>query len=251
MELLPAIDLRGGQAVRLEQGDFARERPFGDPLGVADQFAAAGTRWLHVVDLDAARDRGAVNRPLVLAIARRTGLAVQTGGGVRSEQDVADLIGGGIARVVLGTAALEDRALLVRCAERFPGQVALGLDYRSRPDGVREAAVRGWTQGSGRAVGEVLDDVASVPLAAVVATAIERDGTLRGPDLSGLGALLDATALPVVASGGVATASDLRALAGLRSARHARPLAGVVVGRALLDGSLSIEEAIAACATSG
>ncbi len=250
MELLPAIDLRAGRAVRLEQGDFERERPFGDPLGVADKFAAAGARWLHVVDLDAARDGGAANRPMVLAIAQRTGLSVQTGGGVRSEQDVAELIGGGIRRVVLGTAALEDPELLVRCGRQFPGQVALGLDYRTRPDGVREAAVRGWTQGSGQAIDEVLDSVASMPLAAVVATAIERDGTLGGPDLAGLGVLLDATALPVVASGGVATTDDLRALAQLRSPRRSRRLAGVVVGRALLDGSLKLEEAIAACATS-
>jgi phosphoribosylformimino-5-aminoimidazole carboxamide ribotide isomerase len=249
MELFPAIDLRGGNAVRLFQGDFDREQPYGDPLTLADAFADAGAPWLHVVDLDAARLGVPANRAIVLAVARRTRLPVQTGGGVRSEDDVAELIGGGVRRVVLGTAALEDPELLARCAERFPGQVALGLDYRLRPDGVREAAVRGWTEGSGHAVGDVLDGIAHVPLGAVVATAIERDGTLSGPDLAGLSVLLDATMIPVVASGGVANVGDLHALAALRGT--GRRLAGVVVGKALLDGRMSIKEAIAACATSG
>ncbi|MGH9089281.1 MAG: HisA/HisF-related TIM barrel protein, partial [Acidimicrobiales bacterium] len=129
--------------------------------------------------------------------------------------------------------------------------VAVGLDYRRRPDGSLEAAARGWLEGSGRTVGEVLAAVEGAPLGAVVVTAIERDGTLAGPDLEGLGAVLDLTALPVVASGGVGSVDHLRALAALRSPATGRALAGAVVGRALVDGSIDPEEAIAACAPSG
>ena len=173
---------------------------------------------------------------------------MQAGGGVRSAADVAELVDGGVARVVLGTAALEDPALAAKVAQDHPGAVALGLDYRRRPDGFLEAASRGWIEGSGRTVAEVLAELREVPLGAVVVTAIERDGTLAGPDLEGLSAVLDATSIPVVASGGVGSATDLRALAALRSSDGRRALEGAVVGRALVDGRLAVEEAIAACA---
>jgi phosphoribosylformimino-5-aminoimidazole carboxamide ribotide isomerase len=250
MDLLAAIDLRGGHAVRLVQGDFDREEPFGDPLAIADRFAAAGAPWLHVVDLDAARSGRPVNRTVVLEIARRSAVPVQTGGGVRTERDAVELIGAGVARVVLGTAGLQDPELLAACATRFPSQIVLGLDYRRRSDGRREVAVRGWTESSGRSLEGVLGTVDHLPLGAVVVTSIERDGTLGGPDLDGLRDLLDLTAVPVVASGGVGTVGDLADLARLRSPGSGRRLAGAVVGKALLGGRMSIGEAVAACATS-
>jgi phosphoribosylformimino-5-aminoimidazole carboxamide ribotide isomerase len=251
MELLPAVDLLEGSAVRLVQGDFDRRSEYGDPLALAHRYAEAGARWVHVVDLDAARTGEPVNRGVVVAVAAEMaarGVRVQAGGGVRTAADVAELIGGDVARVVLGTAALEDPALATKVSHDHPGAVALGLDYRRRADGSLEAASRGWLEGSGRTVTEVLASVEELPLGAVVVTAIERDGTLAGPDLEGLSAVLDATATPVVASGGVGTAADLRALVALRSSLTRRALEGAVVGRALVDGRLDVEEAIAACA---
>lgn len=254
MELLPAIDLVDGLAVRLVQGDFDRSTTYGDPLVVARRYLDAGARWLHVVDLDAARTGTAANRGAVrslIDLATGGGVAVQVGGGVRSSDAVDGWLADGVRRVVLGTAALEDPELARRAAGRHPGRVALGLDYRRRPDGTLEAASRGWLVGSGRSVAEVLDVMAGVALGAVVVTAIERDGTLEGPDVDGLAEVLDHTDVPVVASGGVGSLDDLRALAALRSPVYGRALAGAVVGRALVDGSIDPEEAIGACAPSG
>jgi phosphoribosylformimino-5-aminoimidazole carboxamide ribotide isomerase len=251
MELLPAIDLRGGSAVRLVQGDFSREQSYGDPLSLAREFVAQGARWLHVVDLDAARTGDPVNRPIVVAIAREAGVPVQTGGGVRTDDDVESLLGAGVARVVLGTAALGDPSVAVRHARRFPGKVAVGLDYRRSGDGGLAVAVRGWTEEAGRSVAEVLDVLSGAPLGAVVVTAIDRDGTLSGPDVEGLSSVLDMTDLPVVASGGVGGAGDVASLARLRSPVAGRSLAGAVVVKALVEGRVSIGEAMAACTASG
>ena len=185
MDLYPAIDIRDGGAVRLTQGDFDRQSDYGDPVELARRFADGGAPWLHVVDLDAARSGRPVNRATVVAIAGAVDVPVQTGGGVRSLDDVAELLGGGLARVILGTAALDDPGLVRRATEAFPGRVALGLDYRRTPDGRAEVAVRGWEEGSGRTVGDLLDDVAGAGLAAVVVTSIERDGMLTGPTSTG------------------------------------------------------------------
>jgi phosphoribosylformimino-5-aminoimidazole carboxamide ribotide isomerase len=251
MELLAAVDLLGGTAVRLVQGDYGRSHDYGDPFALAERFVAAGAPWLHVVDLDAARSGAPMNRDLVVALAERAGVPVEVGGGVRSEADVAFLLERGVARVVLGTAALDDPGLCVALAERHPGRLALGLDYRRRDDGTLEAAARGWLETSGRTVAELLDAVAGSSLGAVVVTAIERDGTLRGPDLDGLRRVLGRTELPVVASGGVGSRADLEDLARLRAGPAGRALSGVIVGKALVDGRLSVEEGVAVCAASG
>jgi len=251
MELLPAVDLRGGQAVRLVQGDFERESAYGDPVELARAFVVGGARWLHLVDLDAARTGRAANRGTLLAIAAEAGVPVQAGGGVRRQSDLDELLAGGVARVVLGTVALEEPRDARRWAEARPGRVALGLDYRRRPDGRLEAAGHGWAKGSGVELDDLAAAFAGAPLAAVVATAIERDGTLGGPDLEGLGEVLDAMQHPVVASGGVGSLGDLADLGRLRSPRRGRSVEAVVVGRALVDGRLELGEAIAACAPCG
>ena len=260
MELYPAIDIRGGGAVRLAQGDFDRQSDYGDPVALARRFAAAGAPWLHVVDLDAALAGRPGNRPTVLAIAAAVDIPVQSGGGVRSEADVDELLSGGVARVVLGTAALDDPQLVQAMAGRHPGRVAVGIDYRLDAGGVTEVAVRGWEQGSGRTVDDVLAGLAGAGVSAVIVTAIERDGMLTGPDLDGLRAVLAVTEIPVIASGGVGAASDVEALARLEVASGpsragngsgARRLSGVITGRALVDGRMSVEEGVAACAQSG
>jgi phosphoribosylformimino-5-aminoimidazole carboxamide ribotide isomerase len=256
MDLYPAIDLRDGGAVRLAQGDFDRQSDYGDPIDLARRFADAGAPWLHVVDLDGARTGEPRNRDTVLAIAGAVAVPVQTGGAVRSADDVEELLDGGVARVVLGTAAVEDPASVAALASAFPGRVAVGIDFRRTGDGRTEVASRGWERGSGRTVAELLDAWADVPLAAVVVTSIERDGMLGGPDLEGLREVLGATALPIVASGGVASVADVDALASLSvdvpgSGRTPRRLLGAITGRALVDGHLTVEEGVAACARYG
>ena len=255
MDLYPAIDLRDGGAVRLTQGDFDRQSEYGDPLVLARRFAEGGAPWLHVVDLDAARTGRPVNRGTVLAVAAAVDVPVETGGGVRTLEDVTELLEGGLARVILGTAALEDPDLVRRATAAHPGQVALGLDYRRTPDGRAEVAVRGWEQGSGRTVGDLLDEVAGAGLAAVIVTSIERDGMLTGPDLDGLTAVLASTDVPVIASGGVGSAADVAVLARLAAVPAdggpQRRLAGAITGKALVDGRMTVEEGVAACAVSG
>jgi len=235
MLLFPAIDLRGGRCVRLYQGDFAAETIYAeDPAEVAAAFAAAGAPWLHVVDLDAARTGDLTNLALVGAIVAAAGLPVQYGGGVRSVDAAARLAEVGVARVVVGTAALEDPSLVTEIAARQP--VALGLDVRGR-----EVAVRGWQAAGGRNLAEVL---AAAPAAdAVVVTQISTDGTLGGPDMELLAETLAATAAPLIASGGVGDLADLRLLAALTVG--GRTLAGAIVGRALYERTVDLAEALA------
>ena len=246
MDVYPAIDLRAGRCVRLAQGDYARETVYGDdPVAVARGFAAAGARWVHVVDLDAARSGDPVNRPVVADIAAAVGVPVQAGGGVRDAAAAAALIDAGVARVVVGTAAVERPALVTELAERWPGRVAVGLDHRL-VDGRRRVAVRGWTDTSALELGVALARLEQAGAAAVVVTDIGRDGMLAGPDLVGLTEALAATAVDVIASGGVASAADVAALATVEGG--GRRLAGVIVGRAIYEGKLTVEEAVAACA---
>jgi phosphoribosylformimino-5-aminoimidazole carboxamide ribotide isomerase len=251
MELLPAIDLRGGTAVRLTQGDFDREDRYGDPAALAARYIADGACWIHIVDLDGARtgvphERGVLGQ--ILRLTREAGVSVEFGGGIRSEDDAEEVLKSGVTRVVLGTAALEEPALAGRCARRWPGRVAVGLDYRVGEDGVTEAQAQGWLAGTGQAVTDLLELWEHDPIGAVVATSVARDGMLSGPDLPGLQALLAATALPVVASGGVSRPDDLVALAGLEV--RGRRLAGAIVGKAIVEGRLTVEEGIAACTAS-
>ena len=245
MDLYPAVDLQDGAAVRLVQGDFGRRHDYGDPVELARRYAAAGAPWIHVVDLDAARTGEPRNRDTVLAIAAAVDVPVQAGGGVRSMPHAAALLDGGVARVVVGTAAMRDPAFLAEMTARHPGRVAVGLDHRG---GGAEVAVAGWEAGGGVSLDEAIARLEEVDVAAVVVTAIERDGMLAGPDVDGLAHVLARSSHPVVASGGVSSAADLRTLAGL--AADGRRLAGAIVGKALVDGVLGIEEAVAACAAS-
>jgi phosphoribosylformimino-5-aminoimidazole carboxamide ribotide isomerase len=251
MELYCAIDLREGRAVRLVQGDFGKERTFGDPLELVDRFLEGGARRLHVVDLDAARTGAPVNRPVVAQVVSRAGVPVQVGGGVRTDADVATLLGLGADRVVMGTTALRHPAVAQASVGRHPGRVSLGLDYRRGSDGALHPATSGWEEQASDTVGRVLEGWTGQPLASVVLTSIERDGTGAGPDLDGLGEVLDACDHPVVASGGVGAIGDLEALRAFASPKRGRAVEGVVVGTALLDGRIDVREAVAACTPSG
>lgn len=237
MDLYPAIDLLDGRAVRLYQGDYARQTVYNDdPVAQAKAFAAAGAQWIHVVDLDAARTEAPRNRDVIAAICDAVDVPIQTGGGVRSEAAADALFELGVTRVVLGTAALEDPALVRLLASRHP--VAVGLDARGR-----EVAVRGWEEGSGQDLLDVARGFADAGVEALIVTEIARDGTLEGPDLDGLGEVLEASELPVIASGGVGTLADVIALDALRWA--GRRLSGAIVGRALYEGAFTLSDALA------
>ncbi len=243
MDLFAAIDLRDGQVVRLVEGDFEREtvyRP--DPVVVARDLAAGGAAWIHVVDLDAARTGTPGNRDVIASIVAAVTVPVQVGGGVRSVDQAGALFDLGVTRVVVGTAAITAPELVADLAGRWPGRVAVGLDHR---DG--EVMVKGWVEGGGRRVAELVPEVIRAGAAAVVVTDIARDGRLAGPDVVGLAGLLELTGAPIVASGGVSGADDLRVLAGIRS--DGRGLEGVIVGKALYEGALTVPDAVAACAS--
>ncbi|MEY2996323.1 MAG: 1-(5-phosphoribosyl)-5-[(5-phosphoribosylamino) methylideneamino] imidazole-4-carboxamide isomerase [Actinomycetota bacterium] len=232
VELFPAIDLRGGRVVRLRQGDYADETVYGDdPVAVAEGFVEQGVNWIHVVDLDAARSGDPINRPVIADLARRlAGRArVQTGGGVRTVADATALADAGVARVVMGSAAVATPNLVADASRIVP--VAVGLDHRSG-----EVAVHGWTEGSGRMLDEVIGWFPDA--AAFVVTDIARDGMLSGPDVDGLADVAARTNVPVIASGGVGTLDDVAALAAIPG------LHGVITGKALYEGRFTVADAI-------
>ncbi|MEE3205084.1 MAG: 1-(5-phosphoribosyl)-5-[(5-phosphoribosylamino)methylideneamino]imidazole-4-carboxamide isomerase [Actinomycetota bacterium] len=236
--LFPAIDILGGRCVRLLQGDYGQETAYGnDPVAQAQTFQDAGATWVHVVDLDAARTGDPVNRQVVAEVAATLDVPVQAGGGVRTLNDARTLFDAGVSRVVMGTAAIENPNLVDEVAGL--GRVAVGLDIRGE-----EVAVRGWTKGSGLLLNDALERFSIRSTDAFVITQIERDGTLQGPDLAGLAAALAATEVDVVASGGVGRPSDLNDLADLVVA--GRRLAGIVLGRALYEGTVDLATAIRA-----
>lgn len=242
MDLYPAIDLRRAKVVQLTQGDFDRERVHGDdPVALALGFVAAGARWIHAVDLDAARTGEPSNRHLIAAIAAAVDVPVQAGGGVRTRDAAAALADAGVARVVMGTAAMEDPALVAAIAERQP--VALGLDVRGS-----EVATHGWETGSGVALGDALARLADSGAEAVVVTQIRVEGLMGGPDLEGLADVLASTELDVIASGGVGSLADLLALDAVEIG--GRRLAGAIVGTAIYEGRVDVRDAVAALAGS-
>lgn len=236
MDLFPAIDLRSGQCVRLLQGDYERQIDYNDdPVAQAQLFEEQGARWLHVVDLDGAREGHLLNRSVIEGIVKQTGLKVQVGGGVRDEATAAELLDLGVRRVVVGTRALEDMAWFEQFvhADRFAGRVVLGLDARQG-----RLQTRGWRQEAGGLTAiELAGQVSDWPLAAIVYTDISCDGMLTGPNLEATEALAAHCRVGVIASGGVGSLDDLVRLAPL-------PLAGVIVGRALYENKFTLVEAL-------
>lgn len=240
MRLYPAIDLRGGNAVRLYQGDYDRETVYGtDPAAQARAFVGEGAEWLHVVDLDAAKSGDPVNRPVIAAICDAVDVPVQVGGGIRSVASAEALFALGVARVVIGSAAVDDPELVRAVAAEHP--VAVGLDARGD-----EVATHGWTQRTGRTVHDLAAEFADAGVAALVVTEISVDGTLAGPDVEGLTRLLAATDIPVIASGGVGTLEHMTTLAAITT--HGRHFEGVITGRALYEGAFTVSEALEALA---
>ena len=233
--VFPAVDISDGRCVRLLQGRFGTETVYSDdPVEVALGFSSAGARWLHIVDLDGAKTGIAANRELVLEVVRRASCPVQAGGGIRSLDDVEEVIAAGANRAVLGTVALEDPDEMARACARYGERIAVSLDARSG-----ELAAHGWTVGSGIPVEDAVRAFDAAGVATFVYTDVTRDGTMSGPDLAGLARITELTEVPVVASGGVSTLAEIKSVASL----HATGVRGVIVGRALYEGKFTIGEA--------
>lgn len=237
MILYPAIDLKGGQCVRLLRGDMAQATVFNDsPADQAARFAADGFEWLHVVDLDGAIDGVSRNGPAVSAILGAVEIPVQVGGGVRSLADIERWIAAGVSRVILGTVAVRDPELVRQAAAAFPQQIAVAVDMRGGM-----VAVHGWVETSTLSAIDLSRRFEDAGVAALIVTDIGRDGTLEGVNVEGVGAVADAVAVPVIASGGVASVKDISDLL----ARKGAPIAGAVLGRSLYAGTIRPAEALA------
>ncbi len=235
MQIWPAIDLRGGMCVRLQQGDYARETVFSDdPVTVARGFQASGAKHLHLVDLDGAREGKPVNAGVVQRVVEAVDMQCELGGGVRGTETVERLLATGLDRLVVGTSALKRPEWFAETCNQYPGKLVLGLDAR---DG--KVATDGWEQDSGADVLTVAGELSALPIAAIIYTDIATDGMLAGPNVEAMAAMQAAVDVPVVASGGVTTADDVAALA-------AAGLAGAIIGRALYEGRITIEAALAA-----
>jgi len=232
MEVIPAIDLRGGRCVRLRQGDYDQETVFGDdPSLWAEHWAKEGATRLHLVDLDGAKAGRVVNFETVLDILERVAIPVQLGGGIRDEETVAEWLGAGVDRVIVGTKALKDPPWLRAMAPRYPNRLLLGLDAR---DG--KVATDGWLDVSTVEAAELAEQFDDLPLAGIVYTDIARDGMLEGPNLASTERLAARLKTPVIASGGVGTLEDISRLAAL-------PVMACIVGRALYEKRFRLGEA--------
>jgi phosphoribosylformimino-5-aminoimidazole carboxamide ribotide isomerase len=235
--LFPAIDLKNGQCVRLEQGDMARATVFNlDPAAQARNFAAQGFEYLHVVDLDGAFAGRPMNAHAVEAMLKAVSIPVQLGGGIRDLDTAEAWLAKGIARVIIGTAAVGDPELVRAAAKKFPGRVAVGLDAR---DG--KVAVEGWAETSEVSALEIAQRFEDAGVAAIIFTDIARDGLLKGLNLDATIALAERISIPVIASGGLASIEDVKALL----APRAKKLAGAIAGRALYDGRIDPAEVLA------
>ncbi len=238
MILYPAIDLKDGQCVRVLRGDLATATVFNaDPAAQAKAWVDAGFRWIHVVDLNGSVEGAAVNDAAVEAILETASIPVQLGGGIRTLANIEGWIEAGVSRVILGTAAVRDPALVKTAASRWPEQIAVSVDVRAG-----QVAVQGWTEDSGLKAIDVARRFEDAGVCALIITDIDRDGALTGFNIEAFGAIADAVAIPVIAAGGLASVEDIIRL----RAREGVPVAGAVLGRALYTGAIRAGEALAA-----
>jgi phosphoribosylformimino-5-aminoimidazole carboxamide ribotide isomerase len=236
--ILPAIDLRGGQCVRLRQGDYNQETVFGsDPADMARRWVAQGASYLHLVDLDGAKQGKPINGESLRAIVASVDVPCQLGGGLRTDADIVEVLGWGIERVVIGTKALKDPAWFEAVTHRFPGRIVLGIDARNGM-----TAAEGWLETTQCPAIDLARHCIKFPLAAIVYTDISRDGMLEGPNIDGLRQMVESVDLPIIASGGVTTLADIKRLSQLR-------LAGCIIGRALYEGRLDLTQALLVAAS--
>lgn len=239
MLIIPAIDLKNGRCVRLRQGDMAAETVYSEDVpSVARKWQQQGATMIHVVDLNGAVEGEPRNLPQIEMVIRSVSVKVQVGGGIRTIETIRRYLTAGVSRVVLGTAALTDRAFLEQACKEFPRRILLGLDAR---DG--KVAVKGWTSLSDTRAVDLLKELAGHEIGAVIYTDIARDGMLSGPNIPALREVVEFSAFPVIASGGITKVEDLQAVQALGPR-----IEGAIVGKALYDGKLDLREAIAAVA---
>ena len=235
MLLIPAIDLKDGKCVRLRQGAMDQVTRYSDdPVGMAEQWQNLGARYLHVVDLDGAVTGRPQHLPQIEMIAKRPGLRIQVGGGIRQVSTVQTYLAAGVDRVVVGTAALRNPEFLAEAATTFPGKMLLGIDIKNG-----YVAIQGWTEVSSLTPQQLFDKVRALPLAGVVFTDISKDGMLEGPNLPALKEAAQASPFPVIASGGVTSLQDVQAVQAL----HAN-ISAIIIGKALYEGTLNLPEAL-------
>ncbi|HNS21789.1 MAG TPA: 1-(5-phosphoribosyl)-5-[(5-phosphoribosylamino)methylideneamino]imidazole-4-carboxamide isomerase [Sedimentisphaerales bacterium] len=235
MDVIPAIDLRDGQCVRLIQGQYDRQITYNDdPAQQARRFYDDGARWLHIVDLDGAKEGRPINTASIAEIAELGLLQIEVGGGIRDEASIRELIDLGVTRIIIGTKAVSDFEWFSDMAYRFKGRLVLGLDARGSM-----VATHGWLEDSSQPLLEFAARADKLPLAAIIYTDITKDGMLTGPNIERTAALVAAVKTPVIASGGVKEAADIQKLIPIR-------VAGVIVGRSLYEGTLDLKDAIAA-----
>lgn len=235
MLLIPAIDLKDGKCVRLRQGAMDQVTRYSDdPMAMAEQWQHLGAHYLHVVDLDGAVTGRPQHLTQIEAIAKRPGLRIQVGGGIRQVSTVQTYLKAGVDRVVVGTAALRNPEFLAEAATTFPAKVLLGIDIK---DGF--VAVQGWTEVSSLTPQQLFNKVRALPLAGVVFTDISKDGMLEGPNLSALKDAAQASPFPVIASGGVTSLQDVQAVQGLDP-----NISAIIIGKALYEGTLNLAEAL-------
>lgn len=234
--IYPAIDLKGGKCVRLFKGDMDKATIYADnPAAQAKEFADAGAKWLHVVDLDGAFAGHSENTAAVKAIIAATSLPVQLGGGIRNIAHIEQWLSAGIARVILGTAAVKNPELVREACRKFPGRIVVGIDAK---DGM--VATEGWAETSDISAAQLAMDFADAGVAAIIFTDIGRDGTLQGVNVAATAAVAETASVPVIASGGVGGIADVKALL----AEKDNNIAGVICGRAIYDGRLDLKEAL-------
>ncbi|MEA4836781.1 MAG: 1-(5-phosphoribosyl)-5-[(5-phosphoribosylamino)methylideneamino]imidazole-4-carboxamide isomerase [Rhodospirillaceae bacterium] len=237
MILYPAIDLKNGACVRLVKGDMDQATVFNtDPAAQAKSFADAGCAWIHIVDLDGAFAGRPVNADAVTAILKAVSVPVQLGGGIRDKAGIEAWLERGVARVILGTAALKDPALVRDACRDFPGRIAVGIDARGG-----RVAVEGWAETSDITALDLARRFEDAGVAAIIHTDIDRDGLMQGPNIAATATLAEALSVPVIVSGGVSSLDDLAAI----KARAASGIAGVISGRALYDGRIDLAAALA------
>lgn len=233
MEIWPAIDIRGGQCVRLAQGDYNRETVYGAvPADMAELWAGQGARHLHLVDLDGAKDGGSTNAAAVAEIVRRVSIPCELGGGIRSEETIRAYLEMGVSRLVIGTLALRERAWFREMALKYPGRLVLGIDAK---EGM--VAVNGWLETSRVSAAELARQFADLPLAALVYTDIATDGMMKGPNFKEMEEMSRVSPIPLVASGGVTRIGDVARLAGLG-------IPACIIGRALYEKTIDLSEAL-------
>ena len=235
MHILPAVDIKGGKAVRLFQGEKDKETVYSDsPVDMAKRWADDGATYLHVVDLDGAFDGVSENEQYIKEIVETLDIPVEVGGGIRTLEKARRLVDYGVERVIIGTKALEDRAFLDELLVKLPGHINVGVDAR---DGY--VSIKGWTETSGKKAEDFLAELSGSGLGAIIYTDISRDGALVGANIEAMKIATEATDVPIIASGGVTSSEDIKALSEL-------PLFGIISGKALYDGRLTLQEAMAA-----